>query len=67
MGDISEEGKCNYYNGWKRMTLINNAFPRWRIVERRHVPLFASDMKADFKNISGHLSIPLFVLKRIIG
>lgn len=22
----------NYYNGWKRMTLINSAFPRWQIV-----------------------------------
>ena len=39
MGDISEEGRNEYYNGWKRMTLINSAFPRWQIVGRRRMYL----------------------------
>ena len=47
----------NYYNGWKRMTLINNAFPRWRIVGRRRMYL-ASDMKADFQKHFGALIDP---------
>ena len=39
MGDISEEGRNEYYNGWKRMTLINSAFPRWQIVAARRMYL----------------------------
>ena len=47
----------NYYNGWKRMTLINNAFPRWRIVGRRRMYL-CLPLKADFQKHFGALIDP---------
>ena len=68
MGDISEEGR-NELLQWletddAHKQCLSEMADCWATA---HVPLFASDMKPISKNISGHLSIPLFLLKRIIG
>ena len=58
----------NYYNGWKRMTLnkqrLSEMADCWATA---HVPLFASDMKADFQKHFGTLIDPAIPSEKIIG